>query len=151
MHPLTKKRTTVVVVLFAVMSCTLVLFIHGRTRVTLRAFSTVSNLGEIREAFDTFRCEHRRWPISMDEIYSEKYFSEGTLTSEHCRDQFAKEPFQCVTGENAFIQMSNRCTLTSHSNGRFAGGRFDLRFSANRKPKIKPDTRLAFLSAGRYT
>ncbi|TWU43306.1 hypothetical protein Q31b_23440 [Novipirellula aureliae] len=107
MTPIAKKKIAIVVALCAVAFCTVVLLVRAEVKNTFQHIATVSNLGDVREAFDAFQEIHGRWPISMDEVYGDKYLLEGTLTPEHCRDAFARAPFRCVTGENVYRQIES--------------------------------------------
>ena len=105
MAPGTKKNLAVIVAICTVLVSVEAIMVYRQEMKKMLATGTSCNLGEVREAFNSFREEHRRWPISMDEIYGDKYFLEGTLTPENCIDQIANAPFQCVTDKNLFIKI----------------------------------------------
>jgi hypothetical protein len=83
--------------------CCVYFYYHARIR--LGVTSTISNLGDIREAFFKFRETHQRWPNTMEEITGIET-SEGIITDKH-GDYINNSLFCCVADKPLFYKIGN--------------------------------------------
>jgi hypothetical protein len=77
-----------------------------RVRVYTNGISTVSDLGDVREAFFKFREVHRRWPSTMKEVHGIGT-SEGVVTREY-HDSMSGSPFCCVAGKELYYRIGGK-------------------------------------------
>jgi hypothetical protein len=77
-------------------------FYHN-TRAELNAAATMCDLAEVRNAFIAFDAQHRRWPRTMEEVYSDEA-DKGGITRD-CRDFLSGLPFRCVTQKDWYYRI----------------------------------------------
>lgn len=75
-------------------------------RFAMKRFSTVSNLGDVREAFFTYRDLHGEWPSQIDDVL-DATLAEGRLEESLLNDSISGKRFKCVTTENVFAVDTN--------------------------------------------